>query len=175
MASRASRSMAFCFGVSCLRCRPAARRAIPTGQFLIARLRVEMPMPVEAVNADPLALVTKMLEVVDGRSRSAAAIRLLPLASDLGLVDELPLLRGADQNLARPSALGPGILEHQSIATIRPLRDDLDRFLSPQPERALAGAARCWMHRSGMCSIACDRRARCALQMLVTYTRSGMP
>ena len=47
-----------------LRRRPAARRALPTGQFLIAGLSVEMAMAVEGVNADPRALVAEVLEIV---------------------------------------------------------------------------------------------------------------
>lgn len=45
--------------------RPTVRRAFPAGQFLVARLGVEMPVSVKGMNSDPLTLVTKMLEVVD--------------------------------------------------------------------------------------------------------------
>src|SRR5207244_663174 len=96
----------------------------------------EMPMAVEGVNADPPALVAEVLEVgVIGLV--ARRHQTLAFGQGLRLIDELPLFRSADRNLPLPPALGPGILEYQSIATIRPLRDDLDRLRAAQAESGL--------------------------------------
>ena len=97
-----------------LRPRPAARRAVLAGQFLVASLRVEMPVAVEAVNADALALVTEVLEIV-AICGIARRDQTLPLAKRLRLIDQLPLFERADGNLALPATLAPGILEHERI------------------------------------------------------------
>jgi hypothetical protein len=122
----------------------ATRRTLPAGQFLVARLRIEMPMPVEGVNADPRALVAEVLEIVavGGIARRNEA---LTLSQCLSLIDELPLLRGTDRNLAFASALGPGVLEYERVTSIRPRRNDLDGLFPAQAECGLEsfGEERC--------------------------------
>src|SRR5207247_1415897 len=61
----------------------------------------------------------------------------LALGQYLCLIDELPLFQSADGNLAFAAALGPGILEYESISAICPLRDELDRFSPAQAECGL--------------------------------------
>jgi hypothetical protein len=53
-----------------------------------------MPMPVEGVYADPPALVAEVLQVI-AVGCIAWRDQALALGQHLGLVDELPLLRGA--------------------------------------------------------------------------------
>ena len=84
-----------------------------------------MAMAVESANADPLALIPKSFEII-AVGVVARRHQTLALSEGFRLVDELPLLLSADGNLAFSPALGPGSLEYQSIATIGPLRDDLD-------------------------------------------------
>jgi hypothetical protein len=47
-----------------LRRRSATRRTLPTGELVVAPLRVAMAIAVDAVDADPLALGAKVLEVL---------------------------------------------------------------------------------------------------------------
>src|SRR5262249_45146667 len=91
--------------------RTAARRALPTRQFLVASLRVEMAMAVKGVNARPVALVAEVLEIV-AIGCVARRDQTLALGERLGLIQELSLLLGTDGNLPLPSAFGPRILEH---------------------------------------------------------------
>src|SRR4029450_12861225 len=119
-----------------LRRRPAARRTLPAGEFLVAGLCVEMSVSVEGVDTDPCALGAEGLEVitVGGITRSHQT---LALGERLCLVDELALFQGADGDLALPPALGPGILEDERVTPIRPLGDDLDRLFAAQAEGGL--------------------------------------
>ena len=119
-----------------LRGRPAARGALPTGELVVAPLRVAMAMAVDAVNADPLALGTEVVEIraVGGIPRRHQA---LTLGQRLGLVEEQALLRGPDGDPDFPPALFPGILEHQLIAAIGPVGDDLDRGFAAKAEVGL--------------------------------------
>ena len=114
----------------------AARGALPTRQFVVARLRVKMAMAVEGVNACSVALVAEMLEIV-AIGCVARRDETLALGECLGLIEELSLLGRTDGNLPLPSAFGSRILEQQALAAIRPRWNDLDRFLSPQAEERL--------------------------------------
>src|ERR1700737_1718666 len=66
--------------------RTAARGAFPAGQYLVARLRVEMTVAVDAVNADALTLGAKVRQVVavsgigGGHQAPAFGGRPVPLA-----------------------------------------------------------------------------------------------
>src|SRR5206468_297672 len=80
-----------------LRRRAAPRGAFPAGELVVSLLRVAMTMAVDAVNADPLALVAEMLEIgVVGLV--AGCHQALALGERLRLIEELPLFGGADGN-----------------------------------------------------------------------------
>jgi len=95
-----------------------------------------MPVAVEGVDADPPALVAEVLQVVavGGVARCDQGFA---LGERLGLIEELPLLRGADGNPDLAAPLVPRGLEHQRVAPVGPGRNDLDRGLKAQPEGRL--------------------------------------
>src|SRR5271155_2908511 len=78
-----------------LRRRAATRRALRAGQFLVALLGVEMAMPVETMNTDPRAFGAKVLQIV-AVGGVAGRDEALALGERFGLIDELPLLQGAN-------------------------------------------------------------------------------
>src|SRR5262249_15983077 len=124
------------FGRQLLPRRAAARRAGRAGELLIARLRVEVPVPVDAVDADPLARVTEVLQVLRV-GRVAGSDETLALGEGLRHVDDLALFKSTDGELPLASAFAPRVLEHELVAAVRPLRDDLDRLCAPQSECGL--------------------------------------
>jgi hypothetical protein len=95
-----------------------------------------MPMPVEGVDADTLALVAEVLEIV-AVGGIARRDKTLTSGEGLRLIDQLPLFECADWDLARSPALAPGVLEHEGLTAVSPRGDDLDRLLSAQAECGL--------------------------------------
>ena len=94
-----------------------------------------MAVAVDAVHACGRALVLEAPQLVDVAAlcRDEAA----PAGERLGLIEHLALLRVADRDLARSSALGPSVLERKPVAAIGPFRPDLDRLAPPQTEGCL--------------------------------------
>lgn len=117
------------------RARSAGRWRRPTGQFPVARLRVLVAVPVDALDSCLGTLILEAPELIHVAlfCRNEAA----PAGKALGRVEHLALRLITDRDLPLAPALGPGVLQHQLVAAIRPLRLNLDRFFAPQAERSL--------------------------------------
>ena len=109
--------------------RSAARWARPAGELLVARLGVEVAVPVAPVDADAVALVAEMLEIRRVR-RVARRDQALAVGERLCLVDELALLERRDRNLALAPTLAPRGLQMEHVTAIGQGHHDLDRLLA---------------------------------------------
>src|SRR2546422_2254647 len=154
-----------------LRGRSSARRAFPAGQLFVARLRIEMAMPVESVNANSLALVAKVLQIV-AVGGIAGCDEALALGQFLRLIDKLSLLEGADGNLTLTATLVQDSLSTRQL----PRSAHFGTILIDSSRRNPNSACRrrdIWMKTSRICS-SLSKSSSFALETLVTYTRSGM-
>ena len=104
----------------------------PSGEFPVARLRVLMAVAVHPVAVSPGALVLEASELLHvalvGRNEAA------PAGEALGLVEYPALVFIADPDFPLAAALGPGVLQNEPVAAIRPLGPNLDRLPAPLSE-----------------------------------------
>lgn len=123
----------------CPRCPPGRRTSRCSSGC--TRCSALVAMAVDAVRAGRRALILEAAQLLDVASlgRDEAA----PAGQCLGLVEDLALLRVADRDLARPPTLGPGVLERQPVATVGPLRADLERLAASQSEGGLQPQRHC--------------------------------
>ena len=166
MVSRASRSIAFCCWRELLGRRTAAGRALPS--------RSVLGSAPGRTNGD--ARGRRECRPARTRSGSAAGSRgrwRSPVRPD-SCPWPAPWPRRASCRCSAvrmgirdlPSALVPGILEHQRVAAIGPRRDDLDRSLTAQAEGGLQ--AQRHLGAGGADAASCSMPSSLALEMLVT-------
>ncbi len=101
----------------------------PPGEFPVPRLRILVAVAVHPVATGPGALILEASELLHvafvGRDEAA------PAGEALRLVEHPALLFIADRDFPLAAALGPGVLQNEPVAAIRPL----GRILIDSPRR----------------------------------------